>query len=583
MKNITYTILAGITSVLLLFSCTPEENIITGSNASILSCIVESNGINFEASIIDDQIMVDIPRNSELDKLGVTIELSEGASMHPQTDEVEDWSKPVSFRVESANGDYNRSYTMTVTIVKDNFFDSFVAIGNNSALSKFAENEYTQLGGLYIYDDNTGDDISSISVLNKVKNIRTDLKIIHDKIESVELESLQSIGNIDLQSVSITSVNFPALEDVSGRFRIGNDDSGPLPPENLTLTQVNLPMLKTIGKSFVLFLCGALEEVNTPQLSSVGEDYILFGGQFKDLSMMSNLKTVEGVVDIAGNLESFNGFGLQHIGIRLKLATGNVPSLEPLSTLESVDILDLVGSEKITSLKGIENIQANTIQLQNFHGITTTHFLPIYNGISYVNLRGFNALESLDGFEELSDIGTLYLVGCPSLMNLGALSNITSIENLALGYFDNIESLPQLSVSKIPGKLTISKMAKLQDISGLASIKEVGSLQLDNLLTLPSLEGLESLEKITNGSLIIGNNKMIKNLDPLSGLQELNMPTQMDLFRITMNDELDDFCAVSSLLIDYWNDPSGKFPKVEITRNKYNPTYEQLTDGECSL
>lgn len=584
-KIYNYIILAAV-ALFALCSCQVEESPITGSDAAILSCTVSSNGISFDAGISENQITVNLPQNSDLSQLNVEFTISEGAVVTPLPEEVSDWSDPVSFNVVSANKENERNYTVIITVDTDKIFDSSVRIGNNAALEKFGENGYTVVGDLLIYDDQSGDPIENLEALNAIKEIKTDLEIRTDNIVSAKMESLRSVGNVDILSLSIEEVSFPALEYVSGRFRIGNDDVGPMPKENETLKTVELNSLQSVGKSFVIFLCVELEDIYLPELKHVGEDFKIVGGTFKDLSMIKNLTEIGGIAYLGGHaLSSLEGFNLKKIGGSLLLKMDNVTSLEPLSVLKSVPYINIQGSENSTlsSFKGMENIDVDALDIAFFPLITTTEYLPLKNKMLHISLKALPNLTSLDGFEKISEIGNLYFLGLVSIKDMHQLSNLSHADNLMFQFLESLEDLPDMSkLTKVEKKITISKMRVLKNLKGLSSLKEVGSLMIDNLLAAESLEGLENLEKITEGGMTIGACPFIKNLAPLAKLKEVNMPNQMDRIYITFNDILEDYTAVRDILVKYWKSGGGKFPKVQITNNKYNPTYQQLLDGQCT-
>lgn len=586
MKTI-YNIFFLVACLLAAVSCSKDSaDIISGSDARILSVTVSVDGLTLEAEIAENEISAVVPMNSDFSSLQVEFVLSEGANISPRPEDVSDWSSPVVFHVKSANGENSEQYNLSIIPDPDNVFDTFVRIGNKEALIKFSENNYNVLGGLLIYDDLSGDNILDLSPLASIAEIKTELEVSTDNILDVSLPSLKSVGNIDIQSLSVEKVSFPELETVSGRFRIGNDDSGPMPSANETLKAVELTKLKSVGRSFILNLCSALEKIETPELEYVGENYKLFGGLYTDLSMMRNLTEIGGAVSLSSqSLNSLEGFNLKKIGTSLTLSVGNLSSLEPLSVLESVPYINLTGSEncKITSFKGMESISVDAMDIKGLMNVTTTEYLPVKNGMSHLSLQMMTNLTSLDGLENIAEIGSLHLVGLVNITDMHQLSNLKKVDNLTFQYMEELKELPDLkNITAMSGKLSVSMMRLLGNLKGLSSIKEVGALNIDNLLVAESLEGLESLEKITNGGMLIGACPKIKDLNPLANLKEMNMPSQQDNINITKNTELENYCAVRDLFVEYWNAPGGKLPKVSITGNKYNPTYQQLVDGECT-
>ena len=585
MKRIYNLFTLVIASLLMFTACDDDEEMALAKDASILSCTVSSNGMSFDAGITGSDILVNLPLNSDLSDIKVDFELSAGSEVSPSPELVADWSVPVNFSVVSADKANTKTYTVTVKKDTDKVFDSAVHIGNNTALQKFAENGYTELGGLFIFDDNSGDEIYNLDALNKVSVIRTDLELHSDYITSVRLESLKNIGNVDIISLSVEEIAFPSLEYVSGRFRVGNDDPGFLPDPNVCLKSISMDKLKSVGKSLITFLNSNLEEINTASLNYIGEDLKLFGGKFSNLNMIKNLTEVRGIVQFnSSKLTSLEGFNLKTIGGALYLTVEGLESLEPLKVLEKVPYINLFGGEEcyIESFKGLENIDLVAMDINGLPWVKSTKYLPLKNGMEHISLQNLTGLVSLEGFENITEIGNLFFIGLVEIEDMHQICNLKKVDNLTFDYMEKLVDLPNLSnLTSLSGKLIVSKMRKLSNLKGLSAIKEVGALQVDNLLGAISLTGLENLEKVTNGGILIGNCPMVTSLYALKNLKEVNMPLQTDRFVIKHNEALVDYTAVRDVLIKYWNAPGGKMPKVEISENKYNPSYQDLVDGKC--
>lgn len=567
----------------MIFGACTTESPVNGTDAAITEVTATVEGTKYEGYISGKNIEVLIPKNADWQNLQVSIIVSEGAKLSPSVKDVEDWSSEREFHVISANGQKEAKYIISVRKEEGDTFDTIVMLTNNSAMEAFAENGYSTVGALYIRDDGGNDPIISTAVLGGIKEIKTELEIQAARLEEIKFQSLESAGNIDVLSLNLVSASFPSLKDVAGRFRIGNDDSGPLPDEHLQLESVNAPKLENIGRSFKIFFCPNVTEIETPSLKYVGEN-IYLSGKFTDLSMIANLTELNGSLTLASPaLEDLSGFSFRHISSSLLINGGCFASLEPLSCLESVNYIKVNGSEKLTSFKGLENAVCNALDIVNFANVTSTEFLPIRDGLEHLSLSNLPKLETLENLSVLKTINSLNLILCEKVSNLDVLSGLTEVNRLSIVRMEGLKKLPDFkNLTAVSGQLTISMMRDLQDISGLSNIREVGSLQIDNLLTIPSLHGLEGLEKITGGSLIIGNCKEITDLDPLQNLKEISFASQTDMIGITMNDKLTSYCAVKDLLVANWKNPSGKGDRVTIAQNGYNPTYEQLLNGECT-
>lgn len=551
---------------------------VSGSDAAILGVTVTVNEVGYAGFITEDEIVVAIPKNADWQDIDVEITVSEGASIYPSVDEVSEWSSEQLFTVTSANGENVSEYKLRLEKEEGDTFDSIVMITNNTAMNAFAENGYETVGALYIRDDGGDDPIISTEVLGGIKVIKTELEIQTDRLETIEMESLESAGNIDVLALSLQSVNLPSLKNVAGRFRIGNDDSGPLPDEHLLLEAVSLKSLESVGRSFKLFFCPNIKTLDITSLKSVGEDVDIMGGHYSDLGFVRNLKSVNGIFRVTGELESLDGFGIETIGEGLYLDLSGVTSLAPLNVLKSVPYISLSNGPLVTSFEGLENISPTAIDISGLTAVTDLSGLPVSSTMEHLRLSGMSSLKSIEALSTLEAVGNLYLVDCPLVSDLSPLEGLNSVDNLTLSLMEGLEALPQFRFSSIE-KLVLSMMSALTDISGLTSLEEAGSVQIDNIINLESLAGLENLRKITAGGLVIGNNG-IKDLDPLRNLEEVIFAQQQDQILITMNSELVDYTGLADILIKYWNEYSGKQSRVSISQNKYNPTLEQLLNGE---
>ena len=577
MRRIYNIICFAVLSVLTL-SCS-KENIIAGTDAAILSCEVASHGVAVDAFITGDEIHASMPLTAELDDVVVNLQLSEGAIVEPDPTLVVKLDQPVQFTVTSADGTGSRVYTLSASIDEDNVLDANVKVGNMVSLVELADAGYTVLGGLFIFDDGSGDVITDLSPLNRVTEIKTDLELWCSGLDSLEMKSLRTVGNVDLYTNTSSSISFPSLENVAGRFRIGNDDSGVVPTENDITERIYLPKLKRVGKSFIVFLCAALEDLHTPVLESVGEDFKVQGGKFTDLSMMSKLTKVRGMVSIFGKLNTLKGFNIETADA-VELELEEVTDLSPLSVLKKADYMKLIGNKEITSFKGLENIELNAMDIINFPSVKTTEFLPVRNGMEHIMLQQMDNMEELTGFEKVTDVETLILMSFYKIKNLDPIANLTHVNRLQLMVFEELEELPEFkNLTELGGPLMVSMMRNLKSLEGLSHIKSVGSLQVDNLLTIPSLKGLEGLEKVTEAGVLIGFNNMITDLEPLRNLKEVALKNQSDQIRIEKNAELYNFAAVQEVCLKYWMSGGGKFAKVSIAENKYNPSYQDMVDG----
>ncbi len=199
----------------------------------------------------------------------------------------------------------------------------------------------------------------------------------------------------------------------------------------------------------------------------------------------------------------------------------------------------------LTSLEGLENLY-------------DIGKLDIYDNGSLTSLEGLNNLES---------VGDVRIVLNPALTNLERLNSISSLQGIELDDNDSLTNLEGLNnLTSLNGILLISHNDGLQNIEALNNLEYVYALSIFNNLALTSLEGLSALTTIGEGrpwpteKLYIVDNDALTNL----GLSSLNFVS--DDFIIQENSELcNDLAEALEVQVQ---DGSGIGGTIEISDNK---------------
>ncbi len=120
--------------------------------------------------------------------------------------------------------------------------------------------------------------------------------------------------------------------------------------------------------------------------------------------------------------------------------------------------------------------------------------------------------------------------------------------------------------------VAITTQDELDELGRDALARYEGDLILTGEIT--SLESLNHVEKIIGNLIIIDT-----QLETLGGLESLSLVTGDILIRSTPpnQQEILDFCALQGLL------SGGSFKSVLIYNNLYNPTAQEIIDGNCSF
>jgi hypothetical protein len=307
-----------------------------------------------------------------------------------------------------------------------------------------------------------------------------------------------------------------------------------------------------IGSSISLESLEGLEN-----LTSIGEN----------LTIMSN----EGLTSLKG-LD-----GLQEIGSYLDIDTN--PSLKNLNGLESLTKVDrwlAVDNnetlENIDGLSGIESLYGLYIQenpvLNNINGLS--NLTSVSNN---VNIVENTSITNLDGLSNLQTAGSVRISYNDNLTNIEALNKLETLDSgLEILYNPVLTSLNGLhNIVQIRTGNRIIGNPALTDLSGLNNLTQMnGYFHILENSALTSLEGLNNLEHIEQ-DLVIADNALLAEVDALGALTTLNRDLQ-----VNDNASLTDFCGLKPLI------DNGFSNSFEITGNAFNPTQQNISEGNCS-
>jgi len=191
-------------------------------------------------------------------------------------------------------------------------------------------------------------------------------------------------------------------------------------------------------------------------------------------------------------------------------------------------------------------------------------------------------LTTLSGLDNLifagGDISILFN---DSLINISSLGGLTVLQgSIYVSLNNSLENLTGLNnLNTINGDLGIGG-ASIIDLEPLSSLTNIGgSLLIDSSDILLDLNGLENLTTI-GGNLWVGfGNFQNYSLISLNGLE--NLTSLGGEFKIIYNPSLIDYCSIENLIISL-NDNGNEFNYI-VENNLYNPTIQDILDGNCSL
>lgn len=309
-----------------------------------------------------------------------------------------------------------------------------------------------------------------------------------------------------------------------------------------------------------------------------------------NLSSLTSITTIGGYLNISSNMSLTDLNGLNNIssisGDRLQiLENTSLTTINVFQNLTNIPGTLFIGlNESLVNLDGLENITSigeslliqNNISIEDIDGIN--NLLTVGSNVSsvYIDIHGNDSLLNVDGLHNLTHIeGTLWVSNNISLTNINGLSNFVTIsEDLAIGGNTVLTSLNGLhNIISVGQRLSITENPLITNIDELSNITSTGSdLVIAYNTALTNLDGLQNLT-ITGFDLSIIQNSSLTNLDGLD-----NLTTVEGHLDVIANSTLANLCGLQTLLIG-----NGLNFTYEVTGNLYNPSQQDIIDGNCSL
>lgn len=563
-----------------------EHDVMSGNDAYITSCQAVGAFGSIHGVIDNNTIVITVPVGTDVNALDVTMEVTSGAYLDRDPQGVTDWSSPVEFEVTSATGGAITNYIVSIVVSQDEeLFAGVIRIGTQTELDAFGKLGYTKVGGFQLYSASDDDVITTLAPIASVVEIEGNLNISHTGLEIIELPNLVKAGRIAVQSLDVTHLRFPLLKTVADELTVGmnHPDGQGFPPAHEFFEEMYVPKLEYVGGNFILNICSSLKTLeHLANLSFVGGEFVIIGGEFESLKGLENLKKVEKSFEVSGcyKLKSLDGFMLKEAGFGLELGLEYVTSLAPLASIEKIGkVLTLRRNRKLTNFEGLEHIDVPVIQLSMFEKITSLKGLPIKETMEYLNLSGFHALTDITALSKLKYVETFFnLEECPLLTNLDGLDNLRSVGgSFFLVNFNKMADMSAINnIETIVGELRIIALEVLENLPQFTKLTEIGSLLLDKIKKIKSLDGLESITKIVKGGLVVFNCSELTDVKGLENITEVNVFTQQDKIHFEGNALLKSYDPIGvSLLQKYL--PANK---IHIKKNGYNPTKANIIAGE---
>lgn len=230
----------------------------------------------------------------------------------------------------------------------------------------------------------------------------------------------------------------------------------------------------------------------------------------------------------------------------------SLESLEGLGNLRKIggDLL-ITYNRKLETLRGLESLDI-------IHGKLSLFFNPL--------------LENTQPMRNVSSIGEIYISKCESLTTISLLYDALSVDHVYI--YDN-KSLEKIegfeNILEIKYDLELSYNPLLSEIPSFNDLNTInGGLYL--IQNYFEDLGFLNLQSVTYSVEIMGN-KPLKTIEGFHNLKAVGRE-----FFIWNNHQLSDFCNFSTLVNE------GEVGSMFIiSGNAYNPSFEDIQEGNCKL
>jgi hypothetical protein len=156
-----------------------------------------------------------------------------------------------------------------------------------------------------------------------------------------------------------------------------------------------------------------------------------------------------------------------------------------------------------------------------------------------------------------------------SLESISGFSSLGTLRDLNIHNNENLESISGFgSLTNISESFIINREFGLSSISGFKNLKSVGTIDIGPT-KIQNLDFFDSLGEVDY--LVVSRNEQLTDIGELDDVT-INLGI---LF--SYNELLSNFCPLQELIT------SGYDGDLSFVSNKYNPTYEDFLNGDCSL
>lgn len=356
---------------------------------------------------------------------------------------------------------------------------------------------------------------------------------------------------------------------ITGRLFCGGNQ---ITSSKITSLQA-LSSIKEVGSLWINYM-DDLENLNgLENITDInGVFYIKSNRALNDLSGLRNVVNIDGLLSIYRNdkLTSINRFDA------LK-TVGDIQVFDN-ETLKIVDTFNEVSETRGFLFQQNEGVD----YIGGFSKLKKLEYLTIKSNSGSFSVDSFHEVEEMQGYlfvnrnrEMTSFKGFEKLVTSPEAIQFVENRNLTSISGFhvikelkwLLMFVNGINSLNAFDSLEIADEIDFSTNFGTYNLGGFENLHKVNSLAIDNNENMSQLNGFNNLEEV--GLLKIDLNAKLTKINGLTSLRKCTS------IQIASNPVLTDFCGLQALFVnDIDLEPS-------IENNAYNPTKQEIAEGDC--
>ena len=290
-------------------------------------------------------------------------------------------------------------------------------------------------------------------------------------------------------------------------------------------------------------------DVNNFNLTSINGTLFITGNEVTDISGLSEIISVGGLVVSNTGLQSLNG--LENLS-QFYNGTGRVY------------LSDNAQLSDVTALTNLSNV-TGTLVLNNNTVLTDFTGLSVLPGGS-LEIRE-SPITDFSYFSNLQDLNRLLFHDMPNITSLADFSGLTNLNLLVLEELPSLQSFSGLETITEYKQVTLKFLASITDFSGFSSVTRIDFLDIYRMDGITSLSGFDNLT--TANDIFIFQADQMTSLDGTS-LTGNNVAESR--LRIGFNNSLTDYCGLNA----WFNNVDFEF--FWISSNAYNPDLTEVRD-----